>query len=200
VSPGSGRLSLVVLAGLALGGCDLPPGIRTAAPGGGTVPVGTAEVTPPPTEEPWTTDFLAWQPGGETACTVPPPPVGGGPPAPAPAPFVVEIWDGVADACADVPGSGARSIRLSMSDLVAGTFTVAPTCSGPLSAGGVFRRFQGSQETRRLAIDGSVTVTGITGAPTAQVVEGVFSVRFDGDTASTSGGFRAEVGCVSSGR
>jgi hypothetical protein len=192
---------LVALVTQAVGDCDLPPGIPTAKPGGGpAAPVGTAEVTPPPAEEAWTTDYLAWQPGGETACTAPQPPVGGGPAPALPTPFVVELWDGLADACADTPTSGVRSLRLSVSDLAAGTFPVAPTCTGPASAGGVFRRFEGSQETRRVAVDGSVTVTGITGEQADRVVEGVFSVRFEGDAVPTSGGFRAALGCVSSGR
>lgn len=196
---GSAAVAGLALAAL-VAACDLPPGIDTLDPGEAEpVPPGIAEVQGPPTDDAWTTDSLAWQPGGETSC---PPPPGGDPASPVPPaeprPFVIEIWDGLADACGETPDTGDRAIRLSLSDLVAGTFDVAPgTCVGPLTAGGVFRSFVGTQEERRVAAEGTVTITGI---DANDVVDGVFSVRFDGDTAMTSGGFRAEPGCVSSGR
>jgi hypothetical protein len=184
------------LAAVVLWACELPPGIDTLDPGEAEpVPVGTAEVNPPPVDGPWETDYLAWQPGGELGCGGAIPPVGGLP-AERPEPFVVEIWEGVADPCAEVPPSGSRSIRLSLSDRIPGTFTVATTCTGPLSAGATLRRFAGAQEARRLGVEGTVTITGIS---PDDVVDGVFSVRFDGDLAFTSGGFRAALGCVTTG-
>ena len=194
------RLALPVagatLAALAALACELPPGIDTVDPGEGEpVPAGTAEVNTPPTDEPWATDHVAWQPGGEMACPPGPPPIGA--PAPAePSPFVVELWDGLLDPCADSPAPGNRSIRISFSNRQPGTFTVAPTCTGALSAGALTQRFLGPQEERRIALEGTVTITGIS---SDDVVDGVFSVRFEGDTAFTSGGFRAAPGCVSAG-
>jgi hypothetical protein len=193
---GSLRPAPAALAAALLFACELPPGIDTVDPGEvEPVPVGTAEINPPPVDGPWETDYLAWQPGGELGCGGAVPPVGGLP-AERPEPFVVEIWEGVDDPCGTTPASGSRTIRLSLSDLVPGTFTVAPTCTGPLSAGASIRRFLGAQEEGRLALEGTVSITGISAD---DVVDGVFSVRFDGDLAFTSGGFRAPLGCVTSG-
>ena len=166
---------------------------------GAPPPGGVAEVDRPPDDEGWVTDFLAWQPGGEMACRPAPGPPGTEPlpDAGEPEPVVVEIWDGLVDACTGRPESGNRSIRLSLSDRIAGTFTVSTVCSGPLSAGAVYRTFPGAQERRRVAVDGTVTVTGI--APD-DVIEGAFSVLFEGDAIFTSGTFRAAPGCVSAGR
>lgn len=186
-------LAAIVLPGAA---CDLPPGIPTLGPGeGGSTPVGVAEVHRPPADEPWVTDYLAWQPGGEMACLPTPAPIGA-PPLPGngtPEPFVLEIWDGLEGGCGGTPPSGSRSIRISFSDRITGVFPVSTACSGPLSAGAVYRTFLGTEERRQAATEGSVTITGIT---SDDVVEGAFSVLFQGDGIVTSGGFRAALDCV----
>jgi len=158
--------------------------------------VGTASVSPVPRGgDPWETDSLAWQFGGNLACgTTPPgtPTQPGQAPVENPMPAVVEIWDGLVDPCTDELEEGTRVLRIQVSDVSAGTYPVAQGCVGPRTARVLWGEVRGGALFFIEGQEGSVTLLGL---DDDDVLEGAFSVRF-ADTGFTSGGFRAAVACL----
>lgn len=178
-------------------GCDTPPGF--VQPGGDERPVDTADLSPVPDirndrqgGEAWSTDFVGWQFGGGIQCVGLGPGVPGQIPLENPLPTVVEIWDGIADPCSELPEDGARVLRIELSSETPGTYQVAQQCVDPRTARVTFAEMRGGSLFGLVASEGTVTLLGL---DANDVLQGAFSVRF-GNAGFTSGGFRTSSACL----
>jgi len=192
------RLRAAFALGLApaLLACDLGPAF--VRPGDVVREPGTANVSPVPNvqvgrDDPWTTDFVGWQFGGTVQCANAGPGAPGELPIPDPFPTVVEIWDGLEDVCDETPPEGARVVRIELSALSPGGYTVAQQCVARRVARFTFAEVRGGAFFSSIATEGNVQITAL---DADDVLSGTFSVRF-ADAGFTSGGFSAEPGCTS---
>lgn len=109
-----------------------------------------------------------------------------------PTPVVITIMDGPDDPCDEDLDEGDRLLFLEVSDLTPGTYRLGNDCVDFRRADGSFAVFRGQALILTRALEGQVTLLGL---DDDNALEGTFSIRFQGETGFTSGGFLVPPAC-----
>lgn len=137
----------------------------------------------PPVLQEFEPAFIGWRFGGVIVC------------GQFAQPITVAAWEGVTDPCTQRPNEENRVIAIDLSDVVPGMYTIANGCLGPetLVARAVFGIFRGQTLFTLQGQEGQVSLQG---RDQNDIVQGTFTIRFQGETSFTSGSFRVPARCL----